>query len=123
MIGKTPNSVVDDDSARPRHTLRRLAILVVCGSVLYWALGAYREARNAAVRSYLCSVCAAVEDYKQQHGEYPADLTQISASKLDVDFGITVASLAYEVDDSTIMVSYFPEAGKAITCQRPATLD
>lgn len=123
MPGKNSNSAVDSDSARSRHPLRWLAILIALGFAIYWALAAYREARNIAVRSYLCSVCAAVEDYRKEHGEYPADLTLISASKLDADFGITVASLSYEVNDSTITVSYSPEGGTAITCQRSATPD
>jgi len=123
MLGETPNAAVDRDSARSRPTLRWLAALIVLGCIMYWALGAYREARNIAMRSYLCSVCAAVEDYREEHGEYPADLTLISASKLDTDFGITVASLSYEVDGSTITVSYAREGETAITCPRLVAVD
>ena len=60
-----------DNKGQPRFVPLGLALLVILGCITYWAVDVYREAHDAAVRSYLMSVCSAVEEYRLQHGRYP----------------------------------------------------
>lgn len=100
-----------------------VAFLVILGCVIYWGFGVYREAQDTAVRSYLMSVCSAVEGYRVQHGQYPSELEQIENSTLDHDVGIPLVSLTYDVSDSEVTVSYSSKENSTISCKRPIIAD
>ncbi|WP_146585767.1 hypothetical protein [Posidoniimonas polymericola] len=79
-----------------------------------FAIGELSAARAAALRSYVLSVCKVVEDYQQEHGEYPPTLAAINRSNLDVDFGISLEELDYQATDDGYRVAYRRPNGEEI---------
>ena len=106
------------DEPKSVAALMLLSLFAVTSLLAYSGLNHYREARVTAVRSYIESVCSAVEEYKVRKAEYPSGLEQIDSSTLDNDLGIPLASLDYDVGESGIRVSYTQESGEEISCKR-----
>jgi hypothetical protein len=117
---------VDVDMSIPKGPSRffplGIGLLVILGCVAYLGVGVYSEAHGTAVRSYLMSVCSAVEEYRVQHGQYPSKLEQVKDSTLDYSVGIPLASLIYDLSDSELTISYSSKEGNTISCMRPVIL-
>jgi type II secretory pathway pseudopilin PulG len=93
-------------------------IVIVIASAIVGGVSVVNEAREAAVRAYLMSVCKAVEEYRIQHGHYPDNLLQIDTSKLDYSVGIPLGSLVYELGASEIRVSYPHDGSGSLSYSR-----
>ena len=76
-----------------------------------------REARVTAVRSYVLSVCDAVEHYRAENGFYPQSLNEIDTSTLDSDrLGIPLDQLDYVNRNGSFALSYTLRPGQVIEC-------
>lgn len=93
-----------------------------CG-ITYFAVGVYLDARDTAIRSYISSVCKAVEDFRLQHGRYPVELEQIEHAALDYDFGIPLTSLEYVIRESEVSVSYSSNWRQTVSVSRELVED
>lgn len=100
-----------------------IAFLAILGCITFYGVGFYYEARDAAVRSYVRSVCSAVEEYRVQNGRYPTELDQINTSTLDYDVNIPLSALKYELNESEMNVSYSSEDGDTISFKSPIAVD
>jgi len=94
------------------------AAVVITSWVTFEVVRGFNAAKEAALHSYLSSVCQAVEDYRVQHGQYPANLGQIETSTLDYDRGIALSSLEYDIRDSELTVTYSVDGGTPVSLTR-----
>ena len=92
-----------------------LIIFDVAGAIV-GGTKAVNQAREAAARSYLLSVCNAVQEYRIEHGSYPDRLAQIDTSKFDYNGGVTLDSLDYELGASEFRVSFPRHSNDALSC-------
>jgi len=99
----------------PAATLFTLALIAgfICVIV------AIRQAKHAAVFSYLCAVCAAIQRYEANHGVYPKDLREIDTSQVDNSEEISVDSLSFTVVNGSVTVSYDTNGRSACSCTLP----
>lgn len=76
----------------------------------------FQSARQAAIYSYVASVCKAVESFHQQHGRYPQSLSEIDESNFDHEMGIPLQDLDYQVSDTGFQISYRLSDGHVVEC-------
>lgn len=107
-------------------TVLRVAIfvtVVITSYVTFEMVRVFRAANEAALHSYLSSVCQAIQDYRVQHGQYPSNLRQIDTSTLDYDRGIPLSSLKYDIGDSELSVTYSVDGGPPVSLTRKLIRD
>lgn len=104
MDNQTPRA----SSRKPWRALLAAVVVAVVGAAVLGPLlwRQVQAARYHAIRAYVLSVCSAVEDYHQQHGQYPPSLAEIDRTRLDYDMGIPLEELDYRPADDGYQVAY-----------------
>lgn len=76
----------------------------------------WQSVKDAATRSYVYSICAAVEHFHGEHGTYPEVLRDLGSSQFDADAGIRLEDIDYEHSHTGYSVSYRGSSGRVIGC-------
>ena len=98
----------------------KIVLIVLCVAVIALLIGlcvtTYNDVRSHAVRSYVLSVCNAVENFYKEHGHYPESLGRVDQSLLDYDLQIPLHELDYEITSTGFRISYRINGRHVVSC-------